>query len=745
MKLLGKSIPKVDAKIKVTGKHKYPSDFFEENTLILGLKRSELPHAIIKNIDMDEALSIDGVEAIFTYKDVGGTNRHGVVHKDQEVLVEHKARYIGDPICLVAVNNKRILELALSKIKIEYEELPAVFDPFLALSDDAPKIHEKGNLLQHTHVETGDIKKGEESADVIVEGIYEYPFIDHTPMETEAGFAKVIDGKVTIWVGTQTPFRDREELAYTFNMSKEKFRVIVPFFGGGFGRKDGLTLQPYLALAAMKTGKAVKMYLNREESIQGSYHRHRVIMKYRTGAKFDGTLTFVDAKLYFDTGAYANFGGEVMSLGVEHYAGPYKVPNGRIDGYAIYTNNIIGGAMRGFGVPQVTLAFGLQMDKLAEKLNMDPWDVRYKNAIERGYKTGVGNTLIYSTGIKDSLELVKKSKLWKDKEKLLKTGNPFKKRGWGIACSYQGGGLGVGIPDFAEAKIELLSDGKYRVYGGISDMGQGNISTYVQVAAEELNAPMEQFEYTFPDTDRSLDSGPSSASRTTYIYSKALVGAARVLKNSIIKCAKQFLNTESVNLSSDKICSEERCVSLSDIYKQLDETQRVVSSYIDMPLSKDKRDIGFGLPHIVYSFSTHFTIVEVDILTGEIKIIGYVSSTDVGKILNPKVLEGQVEGGVAQGIGAALTEEIILKNGKALNANFTTYNIPGARDLPDIEKLFVDTYEPTHPYGIKGAGEINMDAPPPAIGNAIYMAIGKRIDTIPFTPVKILKAINGEK
>ncbi len=745
MKLVGKSIPRVDAKIKVTGAHKYPSDYYEDGTLILGLVRSELPHAIIKNINMDEALKIEGVEAIFTAKDIGGTNRYGVVHKDQEVLVEKKVRYIGDPICLVAARNKKILKEAIDKIKIEYDPLPAVFDPFEALKPDAPKIHDKGNLLQHTHIEKGDIKKGEEESDIIVEGQYEVPFIDHMPMETEAGFAKMEGDKVVIWVGTQTPFRDRAELSYTFGIPEEKIRVIAPFFGGGFGRKDGLTLQPYLLLAALKLKKPVKMYYDREESVQSSYHRHKAILRYKTGAKRDGMLTFVKAELYFDTGAYASFGGEVMSLGVEHYAGPYFVPNGMVDGYAVYTNNIIGGAMRGFGVPQVTFAFETQMDRIAEELDMDPWEIRYKNAIKRGDSTGVGNTLIYSTGIRESLKLIKESSIWKSKDKLLKTDSPFKKRGIGFACSYQGGGLGVGIPDFAEAKIELLPDGRYRVYGGISDMGQGNISTYVQVAADELSAPIEQFEYTFPDTDRTLDSGPSSASRTTYIYTKALIGAIKILKNNILRKAKEILNTGDLNLSGDRVYSPERSISLSDIYNYLEERERIVTSYIDMPLSKDRRDIGYGLPHIVYSFSTHLALIEVDTLTGELKVIGYASATDVGKILNRKVLEGQVEGGVAQGIGAALTEEVILKEGRALTSNFTTYNVPGPRDLPDIETLFVDTHEPTHPYGMKGAGEINVDAPPAAIGNALFNACGIRIKSTPFTLVKILKELEKNK
>lgn len=740
---MGERIIKVDAYDKARGKHLYPSDYYEEGMLYLGLKRSEHPHAVIRNLHLKEALKVPGVVRIFTHKDVNGTNRYGVVRKDQEVLVERKARYVGDPICLVAAESKEALSRALSLIKVDYEVLPAVFDPLEALKDDAPLVHEGGNLLKKLSVSVGDVEKGFEEADVVVEGEYVYPIIDHAPLETEAGFAKWEDGKIVIWAGTQTPFRDRREISEALGIPEDMVRVIAPFFGGGFGRKDGITVQIHLALAVLYLKRPVKLVYSREESIQSSYHRHPAIMRYRTGAKRDGTLTAVKAELYFDTGAYASFGAEVMSLAVEHFGGPYKIPNAHVDGYAVYTNNVVCGAMRGFGVPQVNFAFESQMDELALVLKMDPWEIRYKNAIRRGDKSPIGHTLIYSVGLREALKKLKKSDLWKKKDGLLKTNSPFKKRGWGIACSYQGGGLGVGIPDYAEAKIELLPDGKYRVYAGISDMGQGNASSYVHIASMVLNAPMELFELVLPDTDRTLDSGPSSASRTTYIYGKALVQACEQLKNDMFYAVSERYGVpvEELQLKEDSVAWNEGSVSLSEVYELLPPEKRVSTSYVEMPLAKDRREIGSGLPHIIYAFAAHLALVEVDTLTGEVRVLGYATSTDVGKILNLSLFEGQVQGGVTQGIGAALMEEMKLSNGKVLNPDFTTYMIPTASDIPDIEVLTVDGYEPTGPFGLKGAGEISVDGPPPAIGNAIRMAIGRRMRKIPFTPEKVLMEI----
>lgn len=741
MKYIGKEFNRVDGIIKADGTHKYPSDYKEENTLVLGVRRSEVPHANIVNIELDKARKIPGVVSIYTSKDIPGTNRYGIVHKDQEILVEKKVRCIGDPICLVVGENKKAVEEAIKEIKIQYELLDIITDPFKGLSGGAEKVHEKGNLLHHIEVSKGDIEKAFGEADIIVENKYSVPFQDHMPLETEAGFGKIDeDGKLAIWAGTQTIYRDISEISYALGIPQEDIRVSAPFFGGGFGRKDGITIQLLIALAVIKLRRPVRIFLERSESIDSSYHRHAAYMHYKTAAKKDGTIIGCQAKLYFDKGAYASLGAEVLNLAIEHFAGPYKVLNTHAEGFAVYTNNPIGGAFRGFGVPQVNFAFEAQMDMIAEKLNITPLEFRKKNVIRQWDTSCIGHTFIYSTGLKECLEALENTDLYKNKDKYLKTSSRYKKRGIGIASSYQGGGLGVNIPDFAQAKIELCSDGTMIAYGGISDMGQGNTTAYVQMVAEHFDMDKDRVKYTTPDSKITLDSGPASASRTTYIYGKALEGAANVLKDNMLKIASILLqeDKEALRFANGKIAGLKGNIAFDVIYQALAKEDRIAICYADNPVAKDKHEIGHGLPHIIYSHAAHMALVEVDTLTGQVEIIKYIAATECGKVINPQSLKGQIHGGAAQGIGYGLYEGLKLRDSKVLNNKMSTYIIPSIMDVPDIETLHVEPYESTGSFGMKGVGEISIDAPAPAIANAVYNAVGYRCFSLPVTAEKIL-------
>ncbi len=748
MKYIGKEFNRVDGMIKADGTHKYPSDYREEDTLVLGVRRSEVPHANILKIDLDKANEIQGIVAIFTAKDIPGTNRYGIVHKDQEILVQKKVRCIGDPICLVVGENKRAVEEAIMEIKIHYEILDTITDPFKGLTKEAEKVHEGGNLLHHIEVSKGDIEMAFKEADIIVENKYSVPFQDHMPLETEAGFGKIDeDGKLAIWAGTQTIYRDISEISYALGIPKEDIRVSAPFFGGGFGRKDGITIQLLLALAVMKLRRPVRIFLERSESINSSYHRHAAYMHYKTAAKKDGTIIGCRAKLYYDKGAYASLGAEVLNLAVEHFAGPYRIENTYVEGFAVYSNNPIGGAFRGFGVPQVNFAFESQMDMLAEKLNITPLELRNRNAIKQWDTSCLGHTFIYSTGLKECLEALGNTDLYKNKEKYLNTESKFKKRGLGIASSYQGGGLGVNIPDFAQGKIELCEDGSLIVYGGISDMGQGNISAYVQMVAEHFDMNKEKVKYTTPDSKYTLDSGPASASRTTYIYGKALEGAAKILKDKMIGIASILLqeHREKLSFSCGKIKGSKGNITFDVICKALSKEDRMVVCYADNPVAKDKHEIGHGLPHIIYSHAAHMALVEVDTLTGEVELVKYIAATECGKVINPQSIKGQIHGGTAQGIGYALYEGLKLKDSRILNNRMSTYIIPSIMDVPDIETLHVELYETTGSFGMKGVGEISIDAPAPAIANAIYNAVGYRCFSLPITAEKILLKEKGQE
>lgn len=745
MRYVGKDFNRVDGFIKCDGSHKYPSDMMDKDTLILGVKRSEVPHANIINIDMEKARNIPGVKAIFTSKDIPGSNRYGVVYKDQEVLVEKKVRYIGDPICLVVGETKESVENALKNIIIQYELLEIIKDPFEGLKEGAAKIHDKGNLLHHIEVNKGNVELAFKEAEFITENEYCVPFQDHMPLETEAGFGKIDeDGKIAIWAGTQTIYRDLDEISYALGIPKEDIRVSAPFFGGGFGRKDGITIQILVALAVYKLRKPVRISLERNESIVSSYHRHAMYMKYKTAVDKKGKIIACDAKLYMDKGAYASLGAEVLNLAVEHFAGPYVIPNTHVEGFAVYTNNPLGGAFRGFGVPQVTFAFESQVDIIAEKINIDPLQFRLNNVITQWSKSCIGHTFIYSTGLKEALEALKNTDLYKNKSTYISTKNIHKKRGLGLAVSYQGGGLGVNIPDYAQAKLELQENGKLKVYGGISDMGQGNTTAYVQTVAEILNIEKESILYTTPDSKCTLDSGPASASRTTYIYTKALEGACNLLKDNIIETAYIYLksNKDDLILKDGKVIGRNEFITFKDLFQLMPNEKRLVIAYADNPIAMDRHEIGHGLPHIIYSFAAHLALVEVDMLTGVVEIVKYITATECGKVMNPQLLQGQIQGGAAQGIGYALCEGLKLKHGKILNNRMSTYIIPGINDVPEIECIHIEKYEATGAFGMKGAGEISIVAPSAALANAIYNAVEFRSKSLPITAEKILLGCN---
>lgn len=741
MKYIGKEFNRVDGMIKADGTHKYPSDMRGENMLVLGVKRADVPHANIVNIHLEEARKVPGIVAIFTGKDVPGTNRYGIIKKDQEVLVEKKVRSLGDAVCLVVGENKETVEKAIRLIKIDYELLQVINNPVEGLKEGAEHIHEGGNLYHHIDISKGDVEQAFKEADIIIENRYSTPFQDHMPLETEAGWGKIDeDGKLAVWAGTQSIYRDIDEISYALGIPKDKIRVSAPFFGGGFGRKDGINIQLLVALAVLKLRRPVRIFLERSESIVSGYHRHAAYMIYKTAAKKDGTITACDARLYFDKGAYGHLGGEVLNLACEHFAGPYKIENAHVEGFAVYTNNPTGGAFRGFGVPQVTFAVESQLDILAEKLHISPMEIRKKNVIKQWDKTCIGHTLIYSTGMKECLDSLENTDLYKNRGKYLETDAKYKKRGIGIAAAYQGGGLGVNIPDYAQGKLELLENGDLIAYGGISDMGQGNTTANVQIVAEILNVDRKRVHYTTPDSKYTLDSGAASASRTTYIYGKAIEAAAKIMRDDMLNVACSVLKDEKDELKMDngKIYGKHGSISFEQIYQLLPDEKKIAVSYVDNPVAKDRHEIGHGLPHIIYSYSAHMALVEVDTLTGKVEILKYITATECGKVINPQLLNGQVQGGTAQGIGYGISEGLKLKDGKTLNNRMSTYIIPSILDVPEIECLHVEPYETTGAFGMKGAGEISIDAPAAAVSNAICNAMNYRCYNLPVTAEKIL-------
>lgn len=757
---IGHKVNRLDAIEKVTGEIKYMSDLYFPDMLYGKILRSQYPHALIRRIETSKAKAVEGVHAVITWEDVPGFNGFGIATPDQPVLSKDHIRYIGEAVAAVAAKSEEIAEKACALIEVEYEELPIVDNPIDALKESAPKIHENGNLCLHTEIKRGNIEKGFQESALIVENTYYTGRQEHAFLETEGGVAHIdTDGTLVIQVGSQYPQRDQLQLARCLGINPQKIRVISYPVGGGFGGKDELTIQPILALLTLKTGKPVKMVLSREESIISYWKRHPFIMHYKTGIDKEGKIVAQEVKIYEDKGAYSSLGGPVLNLAVEHACGPYRVENVHIDGYAAFTNNGVCGAFRGFGVPQVTFAMETQMDIISEKLGIDPIRLRKINALQKGDTTPIGNKLTTSVGTLKVLESIEECNLWKRRNEL-STQDPKKpwiKRGVGLALTYQGTGLGVGLPDYGGAKLELREDGGFTVKIGTVDYGQGILTAYAQIVAETMRCPIEKVKVTLGDTALTADCGPTSASRGVYTGGKASIIAAeemiQLMKNvatpllqasaDFIDCDNGFMFLKGEPLR--KVSYKEIANKFIDDGKPLPETE----GYFLMPIADIEIKNAFGLPHHIFAFSAHVAYVEVNTLTGETRVLQGAEAVDGGVVINKQGYEGQVEGGFVMGLGYALMEDVIIDRGQFKNVNFSTYIIPTVKDTPfHIESIPVINPEDTGPFKAKGIAETVMVATAPAITNAIYRATGTRLYRIPATPeyvYKRLKEVENEK
>ena len=757
---VGISLVRVDAHEKVTGKTVYAADYYGKNMLWAGVKRAGIPHARMKAIHTDRAGRVPGVFCILTHKNVAGTNRQGVIRKDQPVLVDDKVRHCGDAVALVLAETKTALRESIDLISLDLEPLPSVINPEHALEQGSPLVHEDnadGNVLLKGDLKIGAGSIAEQECDVIMEACFETQRQEHAYLETEAGWARMEeDGKLVIVCSTQTPFRDRMEVAEALDQEPSRVRIIAPYSGGAFGGKDGVTVQSLLGLAALNSGgRPVKMWWDREESFLSGTKRHPARMYYRLGARADGSLHFLSVRLYFDTGPYDHLGGVVLTLALEHAGGPYRIPNAVLKGWAVYTNNPVSGAFRGFGVPQVTAAMEQMMDMLADKLGMDPLELRFKNAVRRGDRNCVGKTLDASTGLMDCLEALSKHSLWEEREAWKCAAGPFKRRGVGMAAVMQASGYGPVVPDVANAKVELTTDGKVRVYCGVVDMGQGNASTNLQIAGSILGQEAGQMEIVLPDTDLTLPSGSASASRCTYTFANALIGAAETLKQRVLqRAADMFMVRDIEELTlfpgGVKHLVSGRELSLGALARFLNDSERVATYRFRAPVAKDSVTSDdslklHGLPHRLFSYGAHLAFVEIDELTGKIDVKRYLAVSDCGKVMNPQIYEQQIHGGISNGLGYALSEDFKVHEAKVHTPDFTTYVLPTAADMPDMDSVAVEIYEPTGPFGLKGVGEIATNGPLPAVANAVADASGVRLLWFPLTPERVLKAIRDQE
>jgi len=621
------------------------------------------------------------------------------------------------------------------------------------MKPSSPRVHEEGNVYRHGHIRNGDVESAFKQCGVVVENTYRTGRQMHMFLETEAGVGFLDEnGNIVLYVGGQAPYRDQLQIARALGIPREKIRVVSSIVGGAFGGKDEITIQIQLALLVLKTKRPVKMGLSREESGISGLKRHPTIISARTGASSDGKLLANQVRIVSDTGAYASLGGTILDVSMETSCGPYNIPNVDIDAYCVYTNNGFSGAFRGFGAPQSIFAMESQLDIIADKLHIDRLEIRKRNAIREGDVSTFGVKIPGSIGIQETLEAVAKSDLWlhRDVHKA-QPSEPWCKRGIGIACALKGFTFGA-LPDFGAASITLREDGTFAVGVSCPDMGQGNVTAYAQIAAEELHCRLEDVHIDSADTELAPDTGGSSASRSLYVGGNAIVRAVQMMRELLLSHGSQMLGVAQGGLQ----CRDgavivggdlERKATYASIaaHARAHGSQRRVEAGFDVPRFERPIEGTIEIPHWAFMYATAVALVEVDTLTGKVKTLRFLIAPDSGKVINPQGFRGQCEGAVAQGVGYALTEDAIIQNGHLLTPNFTTYLIPTIADTPDIEVVPVETYEKTGPFGAKGVGEISLVPVAAAISNAIYDATGVRSFALPITPERLFNAVQAKK
>jgi len=742
MDVVGQVVPRPEANKKVTGEAVYTDDISFPGMLFGATLRAGIPHGRVKKLDISKAKKLPGVQAVLTAEDIPGRVNHGEIIQDWPALIGigEKARYVGDAIAIVAADTLEIATKALDLIDLELEELPMVTDPVDANKDGAPLVHESGNLLKHIKVDKGDIEKGFKEADVIIEDTYFTPSYDHAFMEPECSIARPLeDGKMEVYVGSQIPYSDRKQVAEALGLPLDQVRVRSPLVGGGFGGKEDIAGQIHAALLANATGKPVKILYDRHESLLVHPKRHATQINVKLGFKKDGTLTAAQTELYGDTGAYASLGAKVMGRATTHSTGPYIVPNVKINCYAMYTNNPPSGAFRGFGALQAAFAIECIMDQAAEKLGIDRIEFRRMNALREGAITNTGQQLRDSVGLLECID-----KAWDAVLEITGGEDPFisrsveghpqKRRAWGFAVTFKNTGLGEGAPDNASAEIELLEDGIVETRISSAEIGQGLVTVLQMVTAEELSLPLDQVRVYLSDTDLTPDGGPTTGSRQTYISGNAAKFAAITLRNSMLATLSEKYNQppDKITIAQGVVQVNGQELTFAEVGALMREEGRIPKLVYDYK-SPETTPLGEkGDKHFAYSYAAQAVEVEVDLDTGEVRVVRAVGATDVGKAINPLGLQGQVEGGVIMGVGHALTEEFIVEKGQIFTDYLSRYRMPSIHHVPDEIKVII-VEDPTidGPYGGKGVGEISTMPIPPAIVNAVYNACGVRFHRIP--------------
>ncbi|MBI5823803.1 MAG: molybdopterin-dependent oxidoreductase [Chloroflexi bacterium] len=734
---------------KVTGTAIYTDDLVFDGMLYAKAKRAMIPHGFLTKLDISKAKALPGVVSVLTAEDVKGEKNHGLVIYDWPVLVGvgERVRYVGDALAVIAAETQQIAEQASALIEAEFDLQPVITNPVMAREEGVPQIHEKGNLLKHIKVRKGDMDAGFAESDVILEHTFHTPTTDHAFIEPECSIAvPTPDGRMEIYVGSQIPYQDKTQVARAMGWDESRVRIIGQLMGGGFGGKEDIMGQIHVAMLADATQRPVKLLFDRHESLLVHPKRHATQIRVKIGAKKDGRLVAAETELYGDTGAYASLGEKVMTRATTHSAGPYDIPNVRADCYAMYTNNPPAGAFRGFGVTQSAFAVESMMDMLAEKLNIEPVELRRMNSLHVGSITNTGQELKESVGLMECIDKV-------DAEMRKTNPHPFTPitdpaqpnlvRAWGFAAAYKNTGLGGGAPDISGADVELYEDGTFQVRSSSAEMGQGLVTVMRTIVAEEMSVPPSQVRVLVMDTDLTPNGGPTTASRQTFVTGNASRYAAKTLRDEItaVMAEKYDVRPEQIRFENGIVHVNGHSMSYSDIYKEMNALGKQPKVRYTYEAPKTQPLGSGGDMHFAFSFGVQAAEVEVNKLTGEVRVLKVISANDVGMAVNPLGLQGQIEGGVMMGLGNALTEEFIMEDGNVVTDHLARYRVPGIMLTPEITSIIVEHPISTGPYGAKGVGEICSIPTTPAITNAIYNAVGVRIFKTPVDQEMIAREI----
>jgi len=768
MSILGQNFSRVDGPAKLRGSAQFTGDIEMPGMVYAKVLRSAYPHARLTRVNAEKAQKLPGVVAVLTRDDLKKMNAYfGPVVKDQPVVALDRVRYVGDIIAAVAAEEKDIAEEALELIEVDYEPLPAIFDPAEAMKPGAPILHgesarsetrldrdqfhfeKNSNVLSVYHASQGDVALGFREADEIFEDVYSSQKIQHGHIEPHAALAYwEPSGKLVIHTSTQNPSSIRAQLAELFNLPQSKVRVIVPFVGGGYGAKVHPRLEPLTATLARKAHRPVQWVLTREEVFLTA-HCHASVVKIKTGVKRDGTIVARHVEGVYDTGAYALTGPSTIKNGGEVSGGPYRIAHQDLTTYCVYTNTPPTGPYRGFGVPQVCWAYESQMDDIARRLGIDPLELRLKNLVEEGDRFVTGDELV-SVGISDCLKRAAEAVGWQSKQEQQDRELRGKMRGKGLAVMIKT----TMTPSNSSALVRLNADGSAVLLTSSVELGQGTQTSLAQIVAEELGIVPERVSVTFPDTDVTPFDQSTSSSRTIFTMGSAARQAAGQIKQQLMEIGANVLeaNIEDLELREGNLQvkgAPEKRRTISQLFQAHygAAVGSMAGSYDNQTRGGIDPKTGKGKASAFFFLSACAAEVEVDSETGKVKIERIVSAVDAGKAVNPRQCHMQNEGSMIMSLGSALFEEMVFDNGQPINATFLEYMPPSMEDHPKrFGSVLVETPHPEGPYGAKGVGEAALGPVEPAIGNAIANALnGLRIKDLPIRPDRILRVVQEGK